>query len=85
MDGYDYPMPPPRPETEGEESYLSERMWSDIRPVRTDAVTTWKVYVDPKVTKTIEVEEVEGMPEGWKMVVKGIPYRGAEELFFWFL
>jgi hypothetical protein len=80
MDGYDYPMPPPRPEGTGDESYVSNKMWSDIRPVSSTRVTSWRVYVDPKVTQFVKAEEVVKLPSDWKIVVKDIPYVGAEEL-----
>jgi hypothetical protein len=80
MDGYDYPMPPPRPEGTGDESYVSDKMWSDIRPVSSDRVASWRVYVDPKVTHLVKAEEVVGLPSDWKVVVKDIPYVGVEEL-----
>jgi hypothetical protein len=79
-DGLDYPMPPPRPEADTQDPYVSEELWSDIKPVAENSVTRWKITVDPRTNPSLKLEELVGLPEGWEVMVDGIPNMGALKL-----
>ena len=77
VDALDYPMPPPRLETEAQDPYVSDKLWSDIKPLAEHAVTQWKVTVDPRTTQCLKLQELVGLPEGWEVMVDGVPNLGA--------
>ena len=79
-DALDYPMPPPRPDSDSQEPYVSEELWSDIKPVAENAVTRWKITVDPRTNQCLKLQELVGLPEGWGIMVDGIPNQGALKL-----
>jgi hypothetical protein len=79
-DGFDYPMPPPRPDSDAQDPYVSEGLWSDIKPVAENAVTRWKITVDPRTNQSLKLEELVALPEGWGIMIDGIPNQGALKL-----
>ncbi len=79
-DALDYPMPPQRPDFEAQDPYVSEKLWSDIKPVAENAVTRWKITVDPRTNQCLKLQELVGLPEGWGIMVDGIPNQGALKL-----
>ena len=79
MDVYDYPMPPARPESESDDPYVSNKLWSDIRPLSSKGLTTWSVFVDPQVTRSIKPTGLANFPSDWRIVVQGIPFLGLKD------
>jgi hypothetical protein len=79
-DGLDYPMPPPRPDSDAQDPYVSEGLWSDIKPVAENVVTRWKITFDPRTNQSLKLEELVGLPEGWGIMIDGIPNQGALKL-----
>ena len=76
-DALDYPMPPPRPESDVQDPYVSEKLWSDIKPLGGNTVTRWTVTLDPRNSPGLKLQELAGLPDGWEIVVDGIPNLGA--------
>ena len=76
-DGLDYPMPPPRPDPDAQDPYVSEKLWSDIKPLGGNAVTKWNVTLDPRTSSGLKLQELAELPEGWEVMIDGIPNLGA--------
>jgi hypothetical protein len=79
-DGLDYPMPPPRPEAQEIPAHFAGNLWSDIRPTGIGEVLCWKVVIDPRTANSIRVTDRMDIPEGFKIVVQGIPYLGPVDM-----
>ena len=79
-DEYDYPMPPKVPEATGEPAYVSNGLWSDIRPVEAQRVAEWEVTMNPESAHRICVKEMFKIPSGWIVVAEGIPQVGRVKL-----
>lgn len=79
-DFFDYPMPLSPPDAVDEAPHLAGKLWSDIRPVNERTVAQWKIFINPSLVKSIEVEEMFGIPSDWKVIAQGIPNVGAISL-----
>jgi hypothetical protein len=79
-DYYDYPVPPSPPESDAEYPSLSGKLWSDIRPVDIESVSSWKILVNPSTCSSVSVEESFGIPAGWRVLAEGIPDVGTVDL-----
>ncbi|MBS4027639.1 MAG: choice-of-anchor D domain-containing protein, partial [Ignavibacteriales bacterium] len=85
-DVYDYPKPLSSPDVVDDEAYLSGKLWSDIKSSQQmnsqqmNGLKEWKVFINPKNSRSIFVNKLEGLPADWKVVLRGIPNVGEVEL-----
>jgi hypothetical protein len=79
-DGLDYPMPPLQPEAQETPAHFAGNLWSDIRPTGLGEVLSWKVVIDPRTASFIKVTDRMDIPEGFKIVVQGIPCLGPVDM-----
>jgi fibronectin type 3 domain-containing protein len=74
LDEMDSPLPPVSPGSSRELAYVSRELSDDIRPMTDSKPTEWKITINPKVSKSLIVSNVVGLPPGWTIGITGIPY-----------
>lgn len=79
-DVYDYPSVMTHPDAQSDDAYLSGKLWSDIRAFDDSQSVRWKIYINPRTTHSIQLKELFGLPNDWKIVVSGIPLVKGREL-----